>query len=457
MQKKTIMPGAIDVVFGLQWGDEGKGKWVDYLSYSGNYDIVARFQGGPNAGHTLYTPTGKKFITHQIPSGVFHENIKLLCGSHVAINPIILLNEIIGLQNLGYHVIDRLYICQRSILITPFSVMQDKAEEIVSGKDVGSTQNGIANSYKERKARTGLLMGDIFTMEDITTDSKYIQYRTDMVKYLNRMYLADNLEIMEKEDLTMEKIEAYEKEWLESIQTLKKMNLQVVDIQPIIFDCIGSGKNILAEGAQGGMLDNTHGDYKYVTSSNTLPGEVSVSLGIPPQLIRNIYGVVKSYTTKVGGGPFPSKFANEEMESAYQEMGAEKGATTGRLRNCGGFDMPVFRKFVQMSGVTHIIITKTDICPYDLIEIVDHYLIKGEKQIFPPLHLSDVKNVERRYMKSWKEMRSGVQDILSLPIELINFASYLKNEANIYSLLPDVKIYALGTGHNREDCVLYEE
>lgn len=456
MQKNSIVPGVIDIIFGVQWGDEGKGKWVQYLSSLGQYDIIARFQGGANAGHTLYSPLGKKFIVHEIPSAIFQKDCTLLIASGCVTNPKILLQEIVGLKELGYDVVPRLYISERTIVVTPYAVMIDKAREILSGKKIGSTQSGISVAYEEHKARIALRMSDLFSTEDIEHSPCYVQYKKNRVQYLQSI-MEDNEELLIQNEFTIEIIEAYERQWFDAIRLLKNMNLRVADVQPLITTCIKQGNNILAEGAQGGMLDITHGDYPFVTSSHTLPSEVCASLGVPPQCIGKIIGVMKWYSTKVGGGSFPPQFVDSEIENRYQELGEELGATTGRLRNCGGFDMPAFRKIVQMSGITHVIISKVDICPFDTIEITDSYIVNGHKMLLPPLHLNEVHEVVRVHHKSWKGIKTGLQELRSVPIELINFASYIKNEANAYSLVGDVKITYLGTGPRDKDFVLYEE
>jgi adenylosuccinate synthase len=309
----------VDVLLGLQWGDEGKGKVVDYLAEQ--YDVVARFQGGPNAGHTLILNNGVKFVLHTIPSGIFLENCLNLVGNGVVIDPITFRMEINKLEGAGVSVYNRLVISRKAHLILPTHKMLDAASEASKGADkIGSTLKGIGPAYMDKTGRNGLRVGDI---ESPDFKEKYNKLKEKHFQLLKN-YGDVPTEVPN------------EQEWMEAIDFLKKITF--VDAEYLINDNIKSGKRILAEGAQGSMLDVDHGTYPFVTSSNTITAGVCTGLGVAPQKIKEVIGISKAYCTRVGSGPFPTELFDETGEE-LRKIGNEFGATTGRPRRCGWIDL----------------------------------------------------------------------------------------------------------------------
>lgn len=332
----------IDVIVGLQWGDEGKGKIVDYLAPK--YDMVARFQGGPNAGHTIKFE-GKKFVLHIMPSGIFQKNTLNLIGSGVVIDPVILLKEIRNLEEKGFEVKDKLLISKKAHLITPTHKYIDAASEYSKGKKkIGSTLKGIGPTYMDKTGRNGLRIGDIF-LDNF--NEKYNNLRSKHFRLLSQFGVKPKFDIEEEEKLFMG-----------SLEELKKY--QILDGEYFIDSFLKSGKKVLAEGAQGTMLDINHGTYPYVTSSSTITAGVSIGLGVAPSKINKVIGIVKAYTTRVGSGPFPTELHDETGERLRVE-GNEYGATTGRNRRCGWIDIPQLKYAIMVNGVTDIALTKIDV------------------------------------------------------------------------------------------------
>jgi len=332
----------IDVIVGLQWGDEGKGKIVDYLAPK--YEMVARFQGGPNAGHTIKFE-GKKYVLHIMPSGIFQKNTLNLIGSGVVIDPAILMREIRQLEEQGYEVRDKLLISKKAHLITPTHKYIDAASEHSKGKKkIGSTLKGIGPTYMDKTGRNGLRVGDMFLNN---FDEKYSTLRAKHFR------LLDQFEEMPEFDIDKE-----EKLFFDSLNELKQY--QIVDGEYFINDFLKSGKNVLAEGAQGTMLDINHGTYPYVTSSSTITAGVSIGLGVSPSKINKVIGIVKAYTTRVGSGPFPTEL-HDEIGERLRVEGNEYGATTGRNRRCGWIDIPQLKYAIMVNGVTDIALTKLDV------------------------------------------------------------------------------------------------
>ncbi|MEO7531344.1 MAG: adenylosuccinate synthase, partial [Sediminibacterium sp.] len=330
----------VDVILGLQWGDEGKGKIVDY--FAPNYDVIARFQGGPNAGHTLYVK-GEKVVLHQIPSGIFHEDKINLIGNGVVLDPITLKKECETVASMGIDYKKNLYISERAHLILPTHRALDKASELAKGNEkIGSTLKGIGPAYMDKTGRNGLRVGDLLDKGFI---SQYIKIR------LKHQRLLDNYNFQED-------ISAWEDDFFESIELLRQFN--IVNGEYFINDKIQQGKKVLAEGAQGSMLDVDFGTFPYVTSSNTISAGVCTGLGIAPQKIKDVYGVSKAYCTRVGSGPFPTEL-NDETGDLLRKIGSEFGATTGRPRRCGWIDLVALQFACMINGVTQIIMTKTDI------------------------------------------------------------------------------------------------
>jgi len=428
--------GFIDVLVGLQWGDEGKGKNIDELLSSGIYSGVARFQGGANAGHTLKWGD-KTFIGHIIPSGCLHPEVELYVGNGVVVDVISLVKEIKELKNLGFDILPRLYISNRAKLVSYLHPFLDQAEESYrskGGNKIGTTSRGIGPSYADSRARRGLLMGDI-NFSDFEQKEK------------NLSELHMNILDMYKEkygfEIDEEKIKEAKAKWFEAINEIKKLN--ICDLSFLIQQKLNEGKNILAEGAQGIMLDIDFGDYPNVTSSNILPANVCLGLGIPNNAIRDIYGVMKAYTTKVGGGDFPARIKDPEIENLFQVSGSEYGATTGRPRMCGWLDLFALRYAIGLSGVNKIFINKADICPTDKIEVVTGYEIDGKVIEEFPLRLNQVTGVKTEKILGWGNSNYGVSDVKKVSSALIDYLNYLKNKLSDLN----VKIVTVGTGPDR--------
>jgi adenylosuccinate synthase len=328
---------AVDVLLGLQWGDEGKGKIVDYLA--DQYDIVARFQGGPNAGHTIII-NDQKFVLHTIPSGVFRDNIINVIGNGVVIDPITLEKEIQGLEALHVDVKSRLLVSNKAHLILPTHRLLDAASEAAKGKNkIGSTLRGIGPTYMDKTGRNGIRVGNL--MQDF--DRKY-QHLRDKHLRLADQYPAVDFDLA-----------AEEEKWMASLENLR--SLKKVDAEYYFHEALQNGQKILAEGAQGSMLDVDFGTYPFVTSSNTITAGVCTGMGIAPQRIRDVIGISKAYCTRVGSGPFPSELFDEDGET-LRKVGSEFGATTGRPRRCGWIDLPQLRYTIMINGVTKLVVTQ---------------------------------------------------------------------------------------------------
>ncbi len=387
----------VDVILGLQWGDEGKGKIVDYLA--NNYDIVARFQGGPNAGHTLKFD-GKKFVLHTVPSGIFREDLMNIIGNGVVIDPITLRKEIDMLIEAGVDYHDRLLVAKKAHLIMPTHRLLDAASEAAKGKEkIGSTLRGIGPTYMDKTGRNGLRVGDVISPN---FEQKYQELRN---KHLSLLKIYPEVEF---------DLETEEAKWLKSIEQLREMNL--VDGEIYINKALKEGKKVLAEGAQGSMLDIDFGTYPFVTSSNTITSGVCNGLGIAPQRIGEVIGVTKAYCTRVGSGPFPSELHGEIGEFLRQE-GGEFGATTGRPRRCGWIDIPQLKYTIMLNGVTQLCITKIDILNnFEEISAATHYKIDGELTDMPPYDLcaDGTEPVYTNY-KGWQQSLEGIEKYDDLP------------------------------------------
>ncbi|RMG61574.1 MAG: adenylosuccinate synthase, partial [Bacteroidetes bacterium] len=331
----------VDVLLGLQWGDEGKGKVVDVFAPA--YDIVARFQGGPNAGHTIVLG-GRKHVLHLIPSGIFQQDTICLVGNGVVIDPITLRQEIEGLEAAGIEVRDRLLISQRAHLILPSHKLLDAASEKAKGdQKIGSTLRGIGPTYMDKTGRNGLRVGDLISDQ---FESKYQALVAKHKGMLDSLYDFD-YDLAETEP-----------QFLEAVAFLR--SLKLVNGEAYLHEALRAGKNILAEGAQGTLLDIEFGSYPFVTSSNTTTSGACSGLGIPPREIGRVFGIFKAYCTRVGSGPFPTELHDEEGERIRKE-GHEFGATTGRPRRTGWIDLPLLRYAVRLNGVTDLIMTKADV------------------------------------------------------------------------------------------------
>src|SRR5688572_15721548 len=387
----------VDVILGLQWGDEGKGKIVDF--FASNYDIIARFQGGPNAGHTLYVEN-KKVVLHQIPSGVFRAGITNLIGNGVVLDPITLKKECDTVASFGIDLKKNLFISERAHLILPTHRALDKAAELSKGNQkIGSTLKGIGPTYMDKTGRNGLRVGDLL---DKNFTTAYIKLR------LKHQRLLDNFNF--QEDIT-----TWEEEFFEDLEFLKQLN--IVNGEYFINKHISEGKRVLAEGAQGSMLDIDFGTFPYVTSSNTISAGVCSGLGVAPQKIREVIGVSKAYCTRVGGGPFPTELHDATGEE-LRKIGNEFGATTGRPRRCGWMDLVALKYACFLNGVTSIVMTKADVLDaFDTLQLCTSYKVDGIYTEQVPYQMVG-KTIEPQYkdFKGWKVNSSVIKDADALPV-----------------------------------------
>ena len=396
----------VDVILGLQWGDEGKGKIVDF--FAPDYDLVARFQGGPNAGHTLYVED-KKVVLHQIPSGIFHQNTINLIGGGVVLDPVTLKRECDLVASFGIDVRKNLYISERTNIIVPTHRALDKASETSKGTEkIGSTLKGIGPAYMDKTGRNAIRVGDILDKSFITN---YIKLR------LKHQRLLDNFHFNED-------ISEWEDEFFDAIEFLRTLN--VVNGEYFINNKISEGQKVLAEGAQGSMLDVDFGTFPYVTSSNTISAGVCTGLGVAPQKINEVIGVSKAYCTRVGSGPFPTELFDETGED-LRRIGAEFGATTGRPRRCGWIDLVALQYACMINGVTKIVMTKADVLDsFEKLNICTSYLINGEAKKEIPFAISKVK-IEPVYqaLDGWNTDTTLIKQSANLPATMNDYVSFI--------------------------------
>jgi len=401
----------VDVILGLQWGDEGKGKIVDF--FAPEYDLVARFQGGPNAGHTLYVED-KKVVLHQIPSGIFHQNTINLIGGGVVLDPVTLKRECDLVASFGIDARKNLYISERTNIIVPTHRALDKASETSKGTEkIGSTLKGIGPAYMDKTGRNAIRVGDILDKSFITN---YIKLR------LKHQRLLDNFHFNED-------ISEWEDEFFDAIEFLRSLN--VVNGEYFLNDKISRGKKILAEGAQGSMLDIDFGTFPFVTSSNTISAGVCTGLGVAPQKIKEVIGVTKAYCTRVGSGPFPTELFDGIGEE-LRKTGNEFGATTGRPRRCGWNDLVALQFACMINGVTQVVMTKADVLDsFDELKLCTSYLVNGEEKKEVPFGISKIK-IEPVYksFKGWKTVTSSAKDSNSLPSAMINYVQFINQFVN---------------------------
>ncbi|MGB3798929.1 MAG: adenylosuccinate synthase [Lewinella sp.] len=420
---------AVDVLLGLQWGDEGKGKIVDVLAP--RYDIIARFQGGPNAGHTLIFD-GKKFVLHTVPSGIFRATQHNLIGNGVVIDPITLSKELDELDDAGITYANRLFVARKAHLILPTHRLLDAARENAKGeRKIGSTLKGIGPTYMDKTGRNGMRVGDL---EAPDFRERYERLKE---KHLQLVGLYPYIVF----DLAKE-----EEAWFQAVGRLRQ--LTAVDGEFYINKAIRDGKKILAEGAQGSMLDIDFGTYPYVTSSNTITAGVCTGLGIAPQRIGEVIGITKAYCTRVGSGPFPTEL-NDETGEFLRKEGAEFGATTGRPRRCGWIDLVQLRYTIMLSGVTQLVVTKVDVLNrFETIKAADAYRINGEESLELPYDLVQ-ENYEAIYtdVKGWNSDLTGVKQESSLPQACLDFVKFLEDKL-------DVPVTMVSTGPDREELVV---
>ncbi|PJC62864.1 MAG: adenylosuccinate synthase, partial [Flavobacteriales bacterium CG_4_9_14_0_2_um_filter_32_27] len=402
----------VDVLLGLQWGDEGKGKIVDVLTPK--YDIIARFQGGPNAGHTLEF-NGIKHVLHTIPSGIFHDGVANVVGNGVVIDPVILKKEIDALVKMGVDIKKQLFISKKAHLILPTHRLIDAASEAAKGKEkIGSTLKGIGPTYMDKTGRNGLRVGDIF---ETTFKEKY-----------NKLVIKHK-EILKFHDFEYD-LEALEKDFFIALEVIK--NLTVIDSEHYLNNAINNNKSILAEGAQGTMLDVDFGSYPFVTSSNTTTAGTCTGLGIAPNKIGKVFGIFKAYCTRVGSGPFPTEL-EDEVGERMRKAGNEFGSTTGRPRRCGWIDLPALKYAIMINGVTELIMMKADVLSeFETIAVCTHYIVDGKKIDFMPYDIVS-KEVTPVYetLKGWKEDLTKLASMDNIPNELINYIDYLEKALNV--------------------------
>ena len=409
----------VDVLLGLQWGDEGKGKIVDVLTPK--YDVIARFQGGPNAGHTLEFE-GLKHVLHTIPSGIFRDNVVNIIGNGVVIDPIILKKEIEKLEDLNVDVKSKLLISKKAHIILPTHKLLDKASEKAKGKSkIGSTLKGIGPTYMDKTGRNGLRIGDV-KRENFKT--KYNTLRDKHIQILKSPEALNECENMEDE-------------FFESISFLKNFNH--IDSEHFLNNAEKKGKKILAEGAQGTLLDIDFGTYPFVTSSNTVTAGTCTGLGVAPNKINNIIGIFKAYCTRVGSGPFPSELRNE-IGNKLRSIGHEFGATTGRERRCGWMDLPALKYAIMINGVTELSMMKADVLDsFDEIFVCTHYLENGEKIDYFPFELNENTRPVLKKFKGWNQDITNIRSEKQFPQELLEYIDFLEKELNV-----PIKIVSVG-------------
>lgn len=400
----------VDVILGLQWGDEGKGKIVDY--FAPQYDMVARFQGGPNAGHTLYVGD-KKVVLHQIPSGIFHQHTTNLIGNGVVLDPVTLKRECDTVASFGIDVKKNLFISARTNIIVPTHRALDKASESSKGSDkIGSTLKGIGPAYMDKTGRNAIRVGDLL---DKSFTTSYIKLR------LKHQRLLDNFNFNED-------ISNWEDEFFEALEFLRTLN--VVNGEYFINDAIQKGDKVLAEGAQGSMLDIDFGTFPFVTSSSTISAGVCSGLGVAPQKIKEVLGVTKAYCTRVGGGPFPTELEDETGEE-LRRIGSEFGATTGRPRRCGWIDLVALKYACMLNGVTQMIMTKADVLDsFKELKCCTSYIVNGEEKKEVPFQMSKVK-VEPVYEshEGWNIDSTSIKEASALPEKMNQYISFINDYA----------------------------
>ncbi|MDA7558208.1 adenylosuccinate synthase [Flavobacteriaceae bacterium] len=413
---------AVDLLLGLQWGDEGKGKIVDVLTT--NYNIIARFQGGPNAGHTLVF-NNTKHVLHTIPSGIFHDNAKNLVGNGVVIDPVIFKKELdkLELQDVDYR--KSLLISKKAHLILPTHRLLDAASETAKGKaKIGSTLKGIGPTYMDKTGRNGIRVGDL------EMDNWKEKYRALANKH---EAMIDFYNVKIQYDL-----DELENEFFEAIDVLKSLTL--IDSEEYIYQAQKNGESILAEGAQGSLLDIDFGTYPFVTSSNTTAAGACTGLGVAPNQIGEVFGIFKAYTTRVGSGPFPTELF-DEVGATMGRVGHEFGATTGRSRRCGWLDLVALKYACQVNGVTQLMMMKADVLSgFSHLKVCTAYKFKGELIEHLPFNI-EAENVSPVYSNfdCWKEDLTKMDNASQLPRELNEYIRFLENQLDI-----PIKIVSVG-------------
>jgi adenylosuccinate synthase len=419
----------LDILLGLQWGDEGKGKVVDVLTP--HYDVIARFQGGPNAGHTLEF-NGIKHVLHIIPSGIFHEDKINIIGNGVVIDPVIFQKEVESLEKIGFHPTKNLYISKKAHLILPTHKWIDAMLEEQKGKQkIGSTLKGIGPTYTDKIARNGFRVCDIISPNFLDKFSVIYKKHTDL--------LIKN-SFKPQDDIT-----AIFTEWFNSLQTLLRFKL--VDSDYEVNDFLKAKKKVLAEGAQGTLLDIDFGSYPFVTSSNTVAAGACIGLGVAPNQTGCIIGIVKAYCTRVGSGPFPTELFDETGEQ-LRKQGNEFGSTTGRSRRCGWLDLVALKYSIMINGITEMVLTKADVMDnFDTIKICTEYQIGNEITNRFPTEINDeIKPVYKEF-KGWKQNLSAEKDFENLPQAFKEYVAFIEKETG-------VPVSIVSTGPDRNQTII---
>ena len=418
----------LDILLGLQWGDEGKGKVVDVLTP--DYHVIARFQGGPNAGHTLEF-NGLKHVLHIIPSGIFHSEKINIIGNGVVIDPVIFKKEIEELIEMGANPVSNLLISKKAHLILPTHKLLDAAFESKKGdQKIGSTLKGIGPTYTDKTARVGMRVLDLLSPDFQTKFSKLINNHKDQLDKLGFDY-SDRLPEMEKE-------------WIESIETLKQFTC--IDSEYEVNQYLKEGKTVLAEGAQGTLLDVDFGSYPFVTSSNTVAAGAFTGLGVAPCKSGKVIGIVKAYCTRVGSGPFPTELFDETGEK-LRKQGFEFGATTGRPRRCGWLDLVALKYSVMINGVTEIVLTKADVMNnFDTIQVCTAYKINGEiTDRFPAETDAPIEPIYKKF-KGWNSNITNIKSFENLPDTFKTYIEFIEKETG-------VRISIVSTGPDRSETI----
>ena len=409
----------LDVLLGLQWGDEGKGKIVDVLTP--NYDIVTRFQGGPNAGHTLEFE-GKKYVLRSIPSGIFQGNKINITGNGVVLDPALFKEEVEQLEAAGYDLTRRLYISKKAHLILPTHRLLDAAYEAAKGDGkIGTTGKGIGPAYTDKIARNGVRVGDILH----NFDEKYA------------VAIAKHKRILEQYNYPCDSLPEIEKKWFAGIEKIKTFTF--IDSEHEINKQLSEGKSVLAEGAQGTLLDIDFGSYPFVTSSNTVCAGACTGLGVAPRNIGKVYGIFKAYCTRVGSGPFPTELFDEKGDIMCSR-GNEYGSVTGRKRRCGWIDLVALKYAVMINGVTQLIMMKSDVLDvFDTIKACVAYKVNGEKIDHFPYDINDETEAQFVELKGWKTPMNTMKSESEFPQEFVAYLDFLEKE-----LGTPIKIVSLG-------------
>ncbi len=412
----------VDLLLGLQWGDEGKGKIVDVLT--SKYDIIARFQGGPNAGHTLEFD-GIKHVLRTIPSGIFHTNSINIIGNGVVIDPVVFQTELDGLSKFNMDIKSRLLISRKAHLILPTHRLLDAASETAKGKaKIGSTLKGIGPTYMDKTGRNGIRVGDI-EMDDFKERYRILADKHEQMIRFYDVNIQYNLPEMEAE-------------FFAAVEALKQLTF--IDSEDYLAQAQKAGKSILCEGAQGSLLDVDFGTYPFVTSSNTTAAGACTGLGIAPNRIKEVFGIFKAYTTRVGSGPFPTEDFSEAGDT-MAKVGNEFGSVTGRKRRCGWLDLVALKYAIQVNGVTQLMMMKGDVLSgFDTLKVCTAYRYKGHEIKHMPFSIEE-ENVQPIYTecKGWKADLTGMTTYESLPLELKNYIEFIEKELEV-----PIKIVSVG-------------